>query len=173
MQEETRAAVLVMIGAFIGLFLPDIDQYLRVLLHHRSILTHSVLLPLLLLMVRRDGVTRQIAAGLLCGIGIHLVVDVFSPIAGYGLVYLPFPFSASLGTFGSMLWLATNAGAALLLALKFSDLHTDVFVKIAAGFAIVYFALKMISFLVSLFILFIVLAGLYLIVIAGQRSRRA
>ncbi|MGF1456946.1 MAG: hypothetical protein ACFB6R_16390 [Alphaproteobacteria bacterium] len=173
MQEETRAAVLLIIGAFVGLFLPDIDQYLRFLLHHRSIVTHSVLVPLLLLTLRREPLIRQLTAGLSCGIGIHLAVDALSPMVGFGRVYLPFPFFTSLGAFGSLVWLVGNAGAALFMSLKYSALRTDVFVKIAGGLAAVYFILEMISFALSLFALLVVLVGLYLFVRAGRRSRRA
>lgn len=109
------AAALILVMSCVFARLPDIDQHLRALLHHRSILTHSILPPLLLLALR-DERRRALAAGALAGTATHLAADAAGPAVGYGQVWTPWPVTASLGGL-SPLWLAGNAALGFGLAL--------------------------------------------------------
>ncbi|TNC49885.1 hypothetical protein FHG66_10255 [Rubellimicrobium rubrum] len=93
---------------------PDIDLMLLRLLHHRSILTHSVLLPFLVLWFL-PALGPAAAAGAFLGVAIHLSADLLSPARGYGQIYLPEPFQVGLGGW-SHVWLLLNALAAAWLA---------------------------------------------------------
>jgi hypothetical protein len=122
-----------------GLFFPDIDQLLLPVLGHRSIVTHSVLLPLLALALApavlarlpawRFGPDARAAAErsaawfmgwFLLGLAIHLMADVV-PLGcrGYALAKLPgFPLvsrPSSLPCGASLLWYGANAVVALAL----------------------------------------------------------
>jgi hypothetical protein len=122
-----------------GLAYPDLDFALRPLLGHRSALTHSVLLPLLVLglapvlrrrlLDRLRGPGRAVARrGLawamgwfLLGLGIHLLADSFPRgCTGGALAHLPrWPpgsGSSALPCAPSLAWFATNATAAVFLA---------------------------------------------------------
>ena len=94
---------------------PDVDLTMIRLLHHRSILTHSILMPLLLLWLA-PSLGPAAAAGAFLGIAIHVGVDVLSPSRGYGQVWLPEPFQVSLGGW-SRAWLMANALGAAWLAI--------------------------------------------------------
>ena len=93
---------------------PDLDMMMLRLLHHRSILTHSVLLPFLVLWFL-PGLGPGAAAGAFLGVAVHLAADLLSPARGYGQVYLPEPFQIGLGGW-THLWLLLNAVAAAWLA---------------------------------------------------------
>lgn len=103
------AALLLLLGLFVGLDLPDLDQHLP-FLGHRSALTHSVLAAALLW--RR---WPAFAGGLAFGIGVHLLADLFpNAMTGYATVKLP--LLGSIGPLATYLWLGLNAWAALVLA---------------------------------------------------------
>ena len=91
-----------------GLAMPDTDQWLP-LLQHRSALTHSMLVPLLIL------VRWPLPAGLLAGgFAIHLAADLLSrKWVGYALVKLP--LLGSLDATASQLFLAANLALGLVL----------------------------------------------------------
>ena len=122
-----------------GLFFPDVDQLLLPVLGHRSVVTHSVLVPVLalalapallaLLPARRFGPEARTAAGrsgawfmgwFLLGLAIHLMADVV-PLGcrGYALAKLPgLPFvtrPSGLPCGASLLWFGANALAALVM----------------------------------------------------------
>ena len=121
-----------------GLFFPDVDQALLSVLGHRSVVTHSILLPLLALaaapavMARlRSRIGTDAALGaersaawflawFLLGVAIHLMADTV-PLGcrGYALAKLPslplVAHPASLPCGASLLWFAANAVAALAL----------------------------------------------------------
>jgi hypothetical protein len=117
-----------------GLAWPDLDFTLRSVLGHRSALTHSVLLPLLVLalapLLRRlrrpsRAVARRSLAWamgwFLLGLGIHLLADSFPRgCTGGALAHLPrWPpgsGSVALPCGVSLAWLAGNAVAAVVLA---------------------------------------------------------
>lgn len=101
--------------ACLFLAVPDADLLLLPVLHHRSILTHSVLpaaIPFLLR--RRIGLLPT--AGALIGLYVHLICDALSPAVGFGQVWWPAPFKAPLGAF-SPVWLLGNAALCFGLAL--------------------------------------------------------
>ncbi|WP_210529160.1 hypothetical protein [Rubellimicrobium arenae] len=93
---------------------PDIDLLALRLLHHRSILTHSVLLPFLVLWLL-PGLGPAGAAGAFLGVAVHLAADLLSPARGFGQIWLPEPFQVSLGRW-SPLWIMLNALGAAWLA---------------------------------------------------------
>ena len=105
-------------------FLPDVDLYLWPILHHRSIVTHS-LLPLLLLLIFGRGVSAYLVMGAALGLAVHMAADAASPPVGYGAVWLPFPFVISLGE-GSRYWLLANALGGYLMAFSLMHRHLQV-----------------------------------------------
>lgn len=98
---------LMILMAWIFLGVPDLDHLLLPILHHRSILTHSILPGLLFLVLGRSFGAAPIA-GAMIGISVHLACDMLSPMVGFGQVWLPAPIKAPLGSF-SYLWLGGNA----------------------------------------------------------------
>ena len=100
--------------AFVGLWAPDVDLWAIRLLHHRSILTHSVLLPFLVLWALPE-LGAAAVSGAFLGVAVHMAADLLSPSHGFGRVYWPEPFQVSLGRW-SALWLMGNALAASWLA---------------------------------------------------------
>ena len=99
---------------------PDVDLLFLRLLHHRSILTHSVLLPIFVLwgagplgLDSAHAVAAAAGAGL--GVAVHLAADLLSPSHGYGRIWWPEPFQRSLGRW-SPAWILLNAVGAAWLA---------------------------------------------------------
>ncbi|MES2461289.1 MAG: hypothetical protein V4671_11965 [Armatimonadota bacterium] len=119
------AFVLFVGGCFIGLKFPDFDQTFRwyPLLVHRSILTHSFLFPLLLIMsfgaMRREALsaTRWFVMGLSAAIAVHLCFDLF-PRYWTGFARIHFPFYGAGPTWISQVCLALSAFVCLLLACR-------------------------------------------------------
>ncbi|TNC70356.1 hypothetical protein [Rubellimicrobium roseum] len=93
---------------------PDVDLWMLRLLHHRSILTHSVLLPCLVLWFLPE-LGPAAAAGAALGVAVHMAADMLSPARGFGRIWLPEPFQVSLGGW-SHLWLLVNALGAAWMA---------------------------------------------------------
>ena len=112
---------------FIGLFFPDFDQMFQSLLGHRSILTHSILLPYLLYIYleKKEPSSRvkTILIGLLLGIGLHLSADLH-PKSWIGFALIKLPFNISIGGL-SPIWIGINAIAALYAAAYFLNLLTN------------------------------------------------
>jgi len=144
-------------GAFIGLWLPDIDLVLLPLLHHRSILTHSILIPWLLARYARDRVPVEVIAGLYCGMAVHLAADVLSPATGFGMIWLPWPIKVSIGPL-SPLWVAGMAFLALRFALGLCGIAVEKLIGIAVLFAVAYAALHE-QAIMPLVVFWAVLAG--------------
>lgn len=109
-------ATVTAIGTLLFIGLPDIDLALLPVLHHRSIITHSVL-PALLLLHLRTASGRAFAIGGLVGIAVHLSADLLSPMVGFAQIWLPWPIKMPLGPL-SYLWLAANAALAIALAVR-------------------------------------------------------
>lgn len=98
---QAATALLAVVLIYAGTTIPDTDQWLP-LLGHRSIVTHSLLVPGLVLL--RWPMVGGMLAG---GFAIHLAADLLSrKWVGYALVKLP--LAGSLGATGSQLFLATN-----------------------------------------------------------------
>lgn len=116
--------VLLILCAYVFLWVPDLDLALLPLLHHRSIITHSVLPGLLFLFLgRRLGAAP--AAGALTGLSVHLSCDLLSPMIGFAQVWLPAPLMVPLGPL-SYLWLAGNAVFGFAVALRIAG---DLFLR--------------------------------------------
>jgi hypothetical protein len=99
-------------------FLPDLDQALLPILHHRSIITHSILLPVLVLVVLRNRYV-VLQSVLFAAFAIHLSADLISPPVGFGAIWLPAPLKISLGLL-SPLWIVLNAVSAFYIYFKIS-----------------------------------------------------
>ena len=114
--------IVLSLGYFVGLFFPDTDQSFQLLLGHRSILTHSILLPYLLYLYfkKKNNLTPLktiLIVGLYLGIGLHLSADLHpKAFRGYALIKLP--FNIDIGGL-SPLWIGTNACAAFYFASKY------------------------------------------------------
>ena len=109
-------------GYLVGLFFPDIDLSFQLLLGHRSIITHSILLPYLLYLYfnKKNNLTpfkTILIVGIYLGIGLHLSADLHpKAFRGYALVKLP--FNIDIGGLSPM-WIGANAGVAFYLASKY------------------------------------------------------
>ncbi len=106
-------------GVWVGLWLPDIDFALLPILHHRSIITHSILIPWLVSLFLSQKISVSTISGLYAGIAIHLSADILSPMVGFGMIWLPWPIKTSLGS-ASAVWIAANAMIGICLALRSS-----------------------------------------------------
>jgi hypothetical protein len=100
---------------YLGLSFPDVDLAFLGLLNHRSILTHSILLPVAFLTMRNDAL-RFGASGFVLGVSVHLAADVLADFQGFGLIWLPWPIKMSIGPILSPVWLAANAIVGLVWA---------------------------------------------------------
>ena len=109
-------AMLLVVAAFVGLWAPDVDLWVIRLLHHRSILTHSVLLPFLVMWALPQ-LGPAAVSGAFLGVAVHMAADLLSPSHGFGRIWLPEPLQVSLGRW-SALWLMLNALAASWLAVE-------------------------------------------------------
>ena len=109
----------------LGLAFPDVDQMFQSLLGHRSILTHSILLPYLLYIYleKKEPRVKTILIGLLLGIGLHLSADLH-PKSWIGFALIKLPFNISIGGL-SPIWIGINAIAALYAAAYFLNLLTN------------------------------------------------
>ena len=123
---------LMILSAWIFLAVPDIDLALMPILHHRSIVTHSILPALVFLILGRSLGAAPIA-GAMIGLSVHLACDMLSPMVGFAQIWLPQPFLIPLGPL-SYLWLSFNAlfGYVLALRLAMASLHP----RIAVSFAV-------------------------------------
>ena len=112
--------VLFVIGCFIGLRFADFDYWFRwnPLLVHRSLLTHSVLMPLLLFRAFRgnaDPAARLFVIGVCVASAVHLAFDLF-PSGWYGYARVHVPFYGHVSALPSQAWLFVNAVVSLYLA---------------------------------------------------------
>ena len=86
------APVFVLVGLHCGIIMPDIDQRTNLLLH-RSIITHSPLIPLILLFLAlRIGLgLYAFAMGVSIGFAVHHAFDLFPKgWTGAALISIPF-----------------------------------------------------------------------------------
>lgn len=111
--------VCLLTGAVIGSYLPDTDQWLFFLVgQHRSILTHSPLIPLALYVVaqRRGELARWFSAGVAAAFATHFVSDLF-PAGWYGFATISIPLLGRLNGTLSAVWIACSAIACGYLAI--------------------------------------------------------
>jgi len=112
--------VLLFIGFLTGLNFPDIDQGYKIALGHRSIITHSILLPYILYYffikkrILHNKYLTLIIIGIFLGIGLHLSADLF-PKAWKGYALIKLPGNIDVGGL-SPIWIGTNALVSLYFA---------------------------------------------------------
>ena len=109
------------LSLFFGLHFPDIDLSLMFILNHRSIITHGIILPFIFnwYLVNKTKIDRSLIetfySGILLGISIHLIADLI-PKAYIGYALIKLPLNISIGKELSILWMATNVLAGLIIA---------------------------------------------------------
>ena len=121
----TAGLFLFVIAAFVGLKLPDFDLAFRwyPLIMHRSLLTHSFLIPLLLFGALRPHVIGKQAdprlrlslMGFCLALAVHFCFDLF-PGSWQGFARIHIPLDGWVGVVPSVLWLGTGALVSLYLA---------------------------------------------------------
>lgn len=166
------------LAAFIFLGVPDLDLALLGLLHHRSIITHS-LLPALICLLLGKGLGAAPMAGAFVGLSVHLACDFLSPnMVGFAQIWLPAPFKMPLGPF-SYLWLAGNAIfgfaiASIVARAAFGRLAFPIVATTSALFAAMYGYFNensMIAVVVTLAMIIIALFPEHYIRRAGNREK--
>ena len=100
------------LGYFIGICFPDIDQNFHNLLGHRSIVTHSILLPFIVeyFLKKKKKITKLkviFVSGIYLGIGLHLSADLH-PKGWGGFANIKLPGNNSIGGL-SPIWIGINA----------------------------------------------------------------
>ena len=111
---------LLFIGFLTGLNFPDTDQGYKVALGHRSIITHSILLPYILyyFFIKKRVLYNKyftlIIAGIFLGIGLHLSADLF-PKGWRGYALIKLPGNIDVGGL-SPIWIGFNALVSLYFA---------------------------------------------------------
>ena len=108
-----------MFSYYIGLNFPDIDQSFQNSLGHRSIITHSILLPILLFFInplRFNIFGKILIIGLFLGIGLHLSADLH-PKSWHGYANIKLPSNISIGIL-SPFWILINTIFGLFLSAK-------------------------------------------------------
>lgn len=118
-------------GLMIGIIFPDFDQSYKNLLGHRSIVTHSILLPWLIYFYiifnknKFSSTIVYICIGIFLGIAIHLSADLF-PKGWRGYALIKFIGNISIGKIGSILWIIANIFLSTYLAAKlFKNLKSN------------------------------------------------
>lgn len=127
--------VALLIGAVIGSQLPDIDQWLFFLKgQHRSILTHSALIPLALYFAAqgRRPWWHWGGAGLAAAFAAHFARDLF-PSMWVGYAEITVPLLGRLGGTLSVLWLLGSVIACWYIALRLIGERRLVFAVVLAG----------------------------------------
>jgi hypothetical protein len=128
------------IGVGVGLQLPDVDRVFSFFLVHRSILTHSALLPYLayLLVRRQDRRLYLAVAGIALGVAVHLAFDLF-PRRWYGFAQINVPLIGYLNGTLSVLWIAGSIVACCYLALRLITARRELAIALfiaACGFVL-------------------------------------
>jgi hypothetical protein len=102
---------------WIGLWLPNLDLLALPILHHRLILTYSILIPWLLNRFLKNRISELGIAGLYVGIAVHLSADCLSSLVGFGMIWLPWPLKIPMGG-ASPSWNLVNTLLGIWFALK-------------------------------------------------------
>lgn len=119
---HTAGILLFAVTVYLGLLLPRLDLYISIpgWIIHRSVVTHSILLPFLwhYLSDQRNLWSRYISLGLFLGMAVHLAfllypmifageMTLYFPVLGrFG--FLPLEVARITGLVLSVLWLAAN-----------------------------------------------------------------
>lgn len=130
-------------GAAIGLFLPDVDRSFPFLLH-RSILTHSALIPLLCalsLQHTSPSWKRCATIGLSTAVAVHLSFDLF-PVLWMGFALIHLPLYGWLGATLSMVWILGSCIACLYLALRLLASRAELAISVGVGLSAFLFAAR-------------------------------
>ena len=104
---------------FLGYYLIDLDLNFQNLLGHRSIITHSILIPWLIYFYSKDKTSKYfftIIMGLFISCSVHLINDLI-PKGWSGYAFIKLPGNISLG-FLSIPWIFLNALVAMYLGQK-------------------------------------------------------
>ena len=127
MSKEIKPSYLVFLiyfpfGCLIGLFLPDVDQNFKSLLGHRSIITHSILIPFLVNhFFYKDNPKNYLTfflIGLYVSIAMHLSADLY-PKGWKGTALIKLPGNSSIGEGPSIVWMFLNVAAGTYFASKY------------------------------------------------------
>ena len=112
------APIFVLVGLHWGIGLPDIDQRTDLLLH-RSIITHSPLIPLILLLLAlRIGLgLYAFTIGVSIGFAVHHAFDLF-PKGWTGAALISVPFYGYTPPLFSWIWIAFSTFACAYLAAR-------------------------------------------------------
>ena len=112
--------VFVVLGLHYGISMPDIDQRTNLLIH-RSIITHSPLIPFILFgLVSTVGyrLYRRFVIGLCVAFAVHHAFDLFpKEWTGYALIRIPFLVGTTPALF-SWIWIAFSMCACAYLAAR-------------------------------------------------------
>ena len=119
---------LFVLGAYAGLFLPDIDLLLLPILHHRSIITHSVFFVLFI----NKFVSKDFSQGLLLGVGCHLLADSTGSMVGFGMIWLPI-IIIPIGPVLSLIWILGNAFMCLYIFYTNEPINKILFLMVVIG----------------------------------------
>ena len=119
------APVFVLVGLHCGIVMPDIDQRINLLLH-RSIITHSLLIPLILLLLAlRIGLgLYAFAMGVSIGFAVHHAFDLF-PKGWMGTALISIPFYDYTPWLFSWIWIAFTTLACAYLAARLAQGQLD------------------------------------------------
>ena len=161
-------------GIVFTLFFPDIDQDFKSSLGHRSIITHSILLPYLMhhfFIKKKDQPNSYLVIliiGFYLGIAIHLSADLY-PKGWRGTAFIKLPGNSSIGEGPSIIWMFLNVvvgtyfSSKLLINIANTKKYLISYFIITAFIAITYadedggdVGAKLITFLVIFLITFFV-----------------
>jgi nitrate/nitrite transporter NarK len=127
------AVAALIVGTLIGLQLPDADRVFTLFLVHRSVLSHSFLLPLGLYLIAR-GRERWLmlgSVGVSFAVAVHLAFDLF-PRRWVGFAQLYAPLFGRVDTSLSVLWLAVSIVVCCALGLTLVRDRRDLALSLVA-----------------------------------------
>ena len=127
----------------IFLNLPDIDLKLEPILHHRSIITHSILIPFICkVLFEKYKLPAIYLSPLFFVFALHLCADLFSKgWSGYALIYVP--IFKSIGKELSIIWILSNTIFCIFYTVKLIKQYNPDFYKLSrmylAAFIVILF----------------------------------
>lgn len=138
---QILALIGLVIGARVGIKFADIDQqFPEWLLHHRALLTHGAIVPMLLgsiTALTQIQLIRGFTIGFSVTNAVHLSFDLFPKAwQGYALIHF---FDWSLPPLGSWLWIALGIIISLLIAYLLLSHFIDLVVAVGSvifGFSV-------------------------------------